>query len=144
MIEISIDLVMIRGYPERLTVCPSCDRFWREIHHTGLSLPNASGGPVSAASVRQIQDINQTPQPTATPTTSDYGAALSGTAVIRRPNGKEIKANTGNTTTFRAANATANADDGPECKCGTPAKLLTTNKEGANKGRQFYTCTKPQ
>jgi hypothetical protein len=32
----------------------------------------------------------------------------------------------------------------PSCHCGLPTKQLTTNKEGVNKGRQFYTCTKPR
>ncbi|XP_050421809.1 DNA topoisomerase 3-alpha [Adelges cooleyi] len=29
------------------------------------------------------------------------------------------------------------------CNCGEAAKLLTVNKETANKGRQFYACSKP-
>ncbi|XP_013780332.2 DNA topoisomerase 3-alpha-like [Limulus polyphemus] len=30
------------------------------------------------------------------------------------------------------------------CQCGGVAKLLTVQKEGPNKGRQFYVCAKPQ
>jgi hypothetical protein len=30
------------------------------------------------------------------------------------------------------------------CVCGEPAALRTVSKEGANKGRQFHTCSKPQ
>ncbi len=32
----------------------------------------------------------------------------------------------------------------PNCHCGIPTKLLTVNKEGTNKGRPFYSCTKPK
>jgi hypothetical protein len=28
------------------------------------------------------------------------------------------------------------------CGCGEPCKLITVNKEGPNKGRQFYSCAK--
>ena len=31
-----------------------------------------------------------------------------------------------------------------ECRCGEQAKLMTVNKEGANQGRQFYSCSKPR
>ncbi|XP_062607419.1 DNA topoisomerase 3-alpha-like, partial [Saccostrea cucullata] len=30
------------------------------------------------------------------------------------------------------------------CNCGNPAKMLTVNKEGPNKGRTFYACAKPR
>lgn len=31
----------------------------------------------------------------------------------------------------------------PNCKCSLPGRLLTVQKEGANKGRKFYGCSKP-
>ena len=38
-----------------------------------------------------------------------------------------------------------NNDQGAvNCGCGETAKLLTVNKDGANKGRQFYACPKPR
>ena len=30
------------------------------------------------------------------------------------------------------------------CNCRDPAKFLSVNKEGPNKGRNFYACAKPQ
>lgn len=34
--------------------------------------------------------------------------------------------------------------DGPACLCGQPTAQRTVRKEGANMGRLFYTCVKPQ
>lgn len=33
---------------------------------------------------------------------------------------------------------------GVMCKCGIPAKLLSVKKDGPNKGREFYACSKPR
>lgn len=46
----------------------------------------------------------------------------------------------------RPRTSVATADDpgdaAPDCQCGTPAIQLTVRREGANKGRQFWTCSK--
>ncbi|XP_068099628.1 DNA topoisomerase 3-alpha isoform X2 [Hyperolius riggenbachi] len=47
---------------------------------------------------------------------------------------------------FRPAGGNGNADDGGQatCKCNQPAITRTVQKDGANKGRQFHTCSKPR
>ena len=64
-------------------------------------------------------------------------------------------ANSASTSQNRAANdgprrqqsnhRNQNEGDGDvSCGCGDPAKLLTVQKDGPNKGRQFYGCAKPR
>ncbi|XP_023711894.1 DNA topoisomerase 3-alpha isoform X2 [Cryptotermes secundus] len=45
---------------------------------------------------------------------------------------------------MHATNQTGSGCDEVICQCGLPAKRLTVQKDNPNKGRQFYTCPKPQ
>ncbi|KFM78016.1 DNA topoisomerase 3-alpha, partial [Stegodyphus mimosarum] len=40
--------------------------------------------------------------------------------------------------------ANANENSAVLCRCSFEARLLTVSKEGINKGRQFYACSKPR
>ncbi|CAH2001979.1 unnamed protein product [Acanthoscelides obtectus] len=46
-------------------------------------------------------------------------------------------------TSESARTSFGNAQQNVRCTCGQPACLRTVNKEGPNKGRQFYCCPKP-
>lgn len=55
--------------------------------------------------------------------------------------------NRGNDSGFPASQSQrgrSNDGDIPCCQCGIPGKSLTVQKEGPNKGRQFYGCSKPR
>ena len=41
---------------------------------------------------------------------------------------------------FNANNSTSDDSNPTVCNCGSPALMLTVRKDGANKGREFYTC----
>lgn len=58
--------------------------------------------------------------------------------------------NTSNAGSYQPpANGNNNGDDSDDagqpaqCQCGMPAAMRTVSKDGANKGRQFYSCPKP-
>ncbi|PSN32683.1 DNA topoisomerase 3-alpha [Blattella germanica] len=49
-----------------------------------------------------------------------------------------------NTWSLQATNEDGRSETDVNCSCGVPAKRLTVHKDGPNKGRLFYTCSKPQ
>lgn len=83
-----------------------------------------------------------------------YDAALKGLSVNKRQ--PPQLANTFSRSSFAPAfpvappsssnpyDADSNPGDGIACKCGMPVVMRTVIKEGANKGRTFFSCPKPQ
>ena len=61
--------------------------------------------------------------------TSDYGSALTGKISHQGVNLTDL------TTSFEST---------PLCQCSMQSKVVTTTKEGDNKGRTFYACSKPR
>ncbi|XP_021921836.1 DNA topoisomerase 3-alpha [Zootermopsis nevadensis] len=62
-----------------------------------------------------------------------------------RSNSTTFTSNTFSRPSWEMQATSGPGDDGEVvCQCGMPAKRLTVQKDGPNKGRQFYACQKPQ
>lgn len=92
--------------------------------------------------------------------TSDYGAAAAGinpkrAAASGRGRGRggggggggaahSSTSGRGSTTGGWGAAGASGGTDTPQCTCGLPSRLATVSKDTENKGRQFFSCSKPR
>lgn len=136
------------GTPPELDVCVCCSDIWRHLDFAPLSLALPPPPPLATAASRPPQDIQMDygrmeygrPAAVAPPSgMSDYGAALQGRGGRGGRQGRP--AGRGRATTTAPA---ALVPDAPQCGCGSTCRVQTVSKEGPNKGRQFFTCSKPR
>lgn len=99
------------GTPPESVVCPCCNDLWRQFGQEPLK--------------RRCFTVT-TDQRTIPGNTERGAAIISRTASIQP---------TGSTFQFQVQ-----PDVGLRCKCNVPGRIATVQKDGANKGRQFYSC----
>jgi hypothetical protein len=111
------------GCPPEVILCPVCDLFWQDLAgeeslrvQTRLPLNHVGGLPANAAVSGRPNRILPIP------------AAAASHGARRAP--MEVGYGRDNSIT-------------PMCSCGRAAKKGTNNKEGADKGREYYSCSLP-
>lgn len=124
------------GAPPEVAMCPCCDPLWTATGERPLSLP-ASPRPVAQhpASANVFHGAGAASRPVE----SDYAAALAGRK--KKPATSVVAAAAGS---VMHQGGPPQDVDVPMCGCGVPGKQLTVSKEGPNKGRKFFSCTKPR
>lgn len=148
------------GTPPECSLCPSCDPLWHSIGYSSLTVPQG----------KQQQHPNKLP-PTAvvqTNTTtarnedavglsvggvvadvsgSDYQAALAGKR-SRKPAGSTSAQLVSKTVVASAGKNSSVPTELVQVMCNcpipVPCKVVTVVKDGPNKGRPFFACTKPR
>lgn len=160
------------GVPPECVLCPSCDPLWRETGQPSLQLPETgrrgnhagtcagTGGGNHSTVAAAVGVVVATPAG-AVASMSDYQAALAGKRrVVAHTATSAMAANRAGSkrglpaavgyeareahAPFGSAGTTGGGFIHPDCTCAVPSKLLTVNKEGPNKGRKFFSCSKPR
>ena len=122
VLHITIDCSVSKaplGCPARATLCPSCDSFWASMNQDALRIPSTPALPDQPAEV--LRDAQLMP-------TNFSNSGIHG-ARAQRP-----YVEVGYTSEPTASN----------CRCGVPAAVKSVTKEGPNKGRKFFCCSRPQ
>jgi DNA topoisomerase-3 len=124
--------------PTSINVHPSLPS--RVVNGFESLLPQQSSSSVSYSSSRQYNSSNVIE---IEEEDNDYHMALQGkTAKKSKTTSSFQKTNNTNTNNFSGGGGMHQVDPAniPNCTCDVPTKMLTVNKEGANKGRPFFTC----
>ena len=141
------------GCDPEMTLCPCCDGFWNYQNIDPLPLPprqHQQQQQQNQHQQNQQQQHHPNPQPArqAPLPSSDYSAAAAGmmAPVQHHPNppANQWPAPNGQMINGQVPPAGPNGQPIPTCNCPLPSAVRTTNKPGANQGRQFYCCPKPQ
>ena len=107
------------GCPPQATLCPSCDSFWGSMNQPALRIPTAS-------------------------VDSDHQAAVAREAQVIPVNTANHGADGGRATRRYVEVGYAPEPAALSCRCGLPAALKSVTKEGQNKGRKFFCCSRSQ